>query len=229
MEIRIGSLLRGAQEAEGTVIIIDVFRVFTTAAVAFSRGADKIILVAEVDEALELHGRGMDDLCMGEVGGIRPDGFDFGNSPFELSHADVNGKTLIQSTRAGTVGVSAAQRAGQVYAGSLVIAEATVKAVLQDSPDVVSIVAMGAEGRERADEDEQCALYLRNLLRGRSPDHDAVRSLVLAGEESQKYGDPARPHFHPGDKEMALRIDTIPFAIKMSREEGLLVARREAV
>ena len=69
MEIRIGSLLRGAQEAEGAVIIIDVFRAFTTAAVAFSRGADKIILVAEVDEALALRGRGMGDLCMGGGGG----------------------------------------------------------------------------------------------------------------------------------------------------------------
>ena len=88
---------------------------------------------------------------------------------------------------------------------------------------------MGAEGRERADEDEQCALYLRNLLLGRAPDHDAVRSLVLAGGESQKYGDPTRPHFHPEDKEMALRIDTIPFAIRVSRENGLLVARRDAV
>ena len=78
----------------GTVIIIDVLRAFTTAAVAFSRGADKIILVAEVDEALALRGRGMGDLCMGEMGGMRPDGFDFGNSPFELSHADVTARRL---------------------------------------------------------------------------------------------------------------------------------------
>ena len=229
MEIRIGSLLRGAQEAEGTTIIIDVYRAFTTAAVAFSRGVEKIILVAEVEEALELRNRGLGDLCMGEVAGIRPEGFDFGNSPFELSQAEVSGKTLIQSTRAGTVGVSAAQKAGQIYGGSLVIAEATVKAILRDSPDLVSIVAMGSEGKIRTDEDEQCALYLRNLLQGRKPDHDSVRSLILAGEESQKYGDPARPHFHAKDKELALQIDTIPFAVKVSRENGLMVARPEAV
>jgi len=229
MEIRIGSLLRGAQEAEGTTIIIDVFRAFTTAAIAFSRGVEKIVLVAEVEEALELRNRGLGDLCMGEVAGIRPEGFDFGNSPFELSQADVSGKTLIQSTRAGTVGVSAAQKAGQIYGGSLVIAEATVKAILSDPPDLVSIVAMGSEGKIRTDEDEQCALYLRNLLQGRKPDHDAVRSLILVGEESQKYGDPARPHFHSKDKELALQIDTIPFAIKVSQENGLMVARPEAV
>ena len=85
MEIRMGSLLRDAREARGTVIIIDVFRAFTTAAVAFSRGASKIVLVAEVDEALALRVRGVGELCMGEVDGKRPPGFDFGNSPHELS------------------------------------------------------------------------------------------------------------------------------------------------
>ena len=229
MQIRIGSLLAGAQDAEGTVVIIDVFRAFTTAAIAFSRGADGIVLVAEVDEAMELRRWGVGDLCMGEVGGMRPQGFEFGNSPFELSQADVNGKTLIQSTRAGTVGVTAARNAEQIYAGSLVVAEATVKALLRLSPPLASIVAMGAEGKVRSDEDEQCALYMRNLLQGRKPDRDAVRSLILAGEESQKYGDPARPDFHPMDVEYALRIDSIPFAIRVGREDGLLVARPEAV
>ena len=59
MEIRLASLLQGAQEAVGTTIIIDVFRAFTTAAVAFDRGATQIVLVAEVDEALALRRRGV--------------------------------------------------------------------------------------------------------------------------------------------------------------------------
>ena len=32
----------------------------------------------------------------------------------------------------------------------------------------------------RTDEDELCALYLRNLLQGRRPDREAIRKLVLA-------------------------------------------------
>ena len=229
MRIEIRSLLGGAREARGTALIIDVFRAFTTASVAFSRGAEKIVLVAEVEEALELLARGVGDLCMGEVGGIRPEGFHFGNSPFEMSSAEVRGKTLIQSTRAGTVGVSAAQRADSIYAVSLVIAGATVEAVRRRAPELVTIVAMGGEGTYRTDEDEQCALYLRNLLEGRRPDREAVRSLVLAGGEAQKYGDPERPHFHAEDRRMAVEIDRFPFAIRVDREDGLLVARRETV
>ena len=227
MEIRMGSLLRDAREAQGTVVIIDVFRAFTTAAVAFSRGAAKIVLVAEVEEALALRERGVGELCMGEVDGKRPPGFDFGNSPYELSGADVRGKTLIQSTRAGTVGVSAAANADRIYGGSLVLARATADAILRDDPELVTIVAMGSEGRVRTDEDEQCALYIRNLLLGVSPDHDAVRSLVLAGAEARKYGDPLRPHFPAQDRDMALEIDTVPFAVRIEREDGLLVARMD--
>ena len=229
MKIKISSLLTGAQKAEGTVIIIDVYRAFTTAAIAFSRGAEKIVLVAEVDEALGLRRRGVGDLCMGEVGGMRPEGFEYGNSPLEVSQAQVKGTTIIQSTRAGTVGVAAVRNADRIYAASLVVAEATVQAVLSRSPDLVTLVAMGVEGGVRSDEDEQCALYMRNLLEGRKPDRDSVRNLILAGAESQKFGDPARPHFHSEDKVMALRIDTIPFAIAVSREDGLLIARREPV
>ena len=226
LKINMGSLLKGAQEAEGTAIIIDVYRAFTTAAIAFERGAKEIVLVAEVEEAMELRKRGIGELCMGEVGGVRPEGFDFGNSPYELSQADVAGKTLIQSTRAGTVGVTAALKADKIYACALVTAQATAKAVTSDLPEVVSIVAMGAGGA-RSDEDEQCALYLRNLLQGRTPDHGSVRSLILAGEESQKFGDPTRPQFHAKDKEHALQIDTMPFAIGVTRENGLLLARPE--
>ena len=229
MEIRMGSLLNDARQAEGTVVIIDVYRAFTTEAVAFLQGAEKIVLVAEVEEALNLRRQGVGEVCVGEVEGKRPEGFDFGNSPFELSRADVAGKTLIHSTRAGTVGVQAVAKGGPIYGGSLAVAGATVKAILRDPPELVTLVAMGWAGRVRTDEDELCALYMRNLLQGRQSDREAVRHLVMMGEESQKFGDPAQPHFHPRDRDIALHIDSVPFAIKVVREGGLLVARPEAV
>ncbi len=227
MEIRLGSLVEGARQAEGTVIIVDVFRAFTTAAIAFHRGATEIVLVAEVDEALELRRRGIGDLFMGEVDGKRPDGFDYGNSPHEISQAEVAGKTIVQSTRAGTVGVAAAAGAETVYLGSFVAAAATAEAVRLSSPSVVSIVAMGDRGMHRSDEDEQCALYLRNLLEGRLPDPAAVRSLVMDGGQTQKFFDDTQPQYHPQDVELALQINRFPFAMRVSRESGLLVARKE--
>ena len=72
MNIRIDSLLIGAECAVGTVVIIDVFRAFTTAAVTLAKGATKIIIVRDVEEALALRAAGLGHLCMGEVGGRAP-------------------------------------------------------------------------------------------------------------------------------------------------------------
>ena len=226
MEIRLGSLVGDAREAKGTVIIVDVFRAFTTAAIAFDRGADRIVLVAEIEEAMELYRRGVGDLTMGEVDGKRPHGFDYGNSPHEISQANLAGKTIVQSTRAGTVGVAAATGADSIYLGSFVVAAATAAAVKHDNSEVVSIIAMGDRGTFRSDEDEQCALYLRNLLEGRQPDPAAVRSLVMAGGQTQKYFDDSQPQYHPEDVDLALQVNRFPFAMRISRENGLLVAKR---
>jgi 2-phosphosulfolactate phosphatase len=161
---------------------------------------------------------------MGEVGGIRPPGFDFGNSPYELSQADVRGKVLAQSTRAGTVGVCAVPGVRPIYAASLVVARATASRILQRRPDVVTLVAMGRTGRVRADEDEVCAMYLRNLLEGRDTPHDAIRALIRSSAESVQYDDPTLPQFHPGDREIALDVDRYDFAIAVAREGSLVVA-----
>lgn len=225
MEVRIESLLEGARRAEGTVIIVDVFRAFTTAPVAFTRGVSKIVFVADPDEALELRTRGIVDICVGEVSGIPPEGYDFGNSPFELSRASLSGKRMAQSTRAGAVGVNAAEQADSVFGASLVNARATVDLILASRPDLVTVVAMGLAGKERTDEDEQCALYLRNLLLGRKPDVEAVKRLVRIGRENDKFMDPAQPHFHPEDIEFALRVNSITEPIRITREDGLLVAK----
>ena len=232
MEIRLGSLARDARDAAGTVIIIDVFRAFTTAAIAFDQGATAITLVAEADDALALHRSGVGDLLMGEVEGKRPPGFDYGNSPYEITGVDLAGKSLVQSTRAGTVGVAAAfaaANAGPIYLGSFAVAAATVKAVLQDNPQLVTIVAMGDQAVIRSDEDEHCALYLRNLLEGRQPDPEALRQLILAGGATQKFFDPAQPQYHPQDVELALQFSKYPFAMRVSREQGRPVARKVAV
>lgn len=232
MEIRLGSLARDAREAAGTVIVIDVFRAFTTAAIAFDQGATAITLVAEADDALALHRSGVGDLLMGEVDGKRPPGFDYGNSPYEITGVDLSGKSLVQSTRAGTVGVAAAFDAPDItalYLGSFVAAAATVAAVLRDNPELVTIVAMGDQGVVRSDEDEHCALYLRNLLEGRQPDTDALRRLILAGGATQKFFDPAQPQYHPQDVELALQFSKYPFAMRVSREQGRPVARKVAV
>jgi 2-phosphosulfolactate phosphatase len=166
--VLVESLLAGAERATGSVAVIDVFRAFTTAAVALANGASQIVMVGTVEEALTLRTNGAAHVCMGEVQGRKPDEFDLGNSPFELLTVALGGATIVQRTSAGTQGVIAAARgANRLYAASLVTASATARALRSGPPDRITLVAMGDNGTLRTDEDELCALHLRNLLEGR--------------------------------------------------------------
>jgi 2-phosphosulfolactate phosphatase len=228
LNISIRSLLDGARNATGAVAVIDTFRAFTTAAVALANGASRIIMVASVEEALTLRDTEPGAICMGEVRGRAPEAFDFGNSPFEIAAVDFNGKTVIQRTSAGTQGiVAAAPRADRLYAASLVTADATVRALLSAATGQITIVAMGDNGITRTDEDELTAIHLRNRLEGRPGDREAVRRMILAGGEVERFYDPARPGHRPEDVEIALDIDRFDFAIRVGSENGRPVARME--
>ncbi len=227
MDIRIDSLLAGAKKAEGVVVIIDVFRAFTTAAVALSRGAERLILTTEIDDAYMLRKRKEAYYCVGEVDGKKPEDFDFGNSPFEIEQADVAGKTLVLSTRAGTVGANAAWHAERLYGAAFTNARATAGLLRAANPPLVTLVPMGRNGRVRTDEDELCAIYLKNLLLGLQPPARALAEILRQSHEAQKFGDPAQPHFHPGDLDKALEIDRFPFAIRIARRDRQLVAAPE--
>jgi 2-phosphosulfolactate phosphatase len=85
---------------------------------------------------------------------------------------------------------------------------------------------MGNNAKVRTDEDELCALHLRNLLEGRPGDADAVRQVILAGGEIARFHDPRDPH-HPRDLDIALDFDRYDFAIRVIVEDGRPVARRE--
>jgi 2-phosphosulfolactate phosphatase len=82
-------------------VIIDVLRATSTIIVALSRGADRVIPVRDYDEALRL-GRDLGALTIGERNGIKVDGFLYGNSPTDLLHLPLEGKTIVMVTTNGT-------------------------------------------------------------------------------------------------------------------------------
>jgi len=228
MEIRLASLTSGAAGAVGTTVIIDVFRAFTTAAVTLSRGASRIVMVDSLDKALALRSSGVGDYCIGERDSVKPPGFDFGNSPAELGRAEVAGKTLIQTTSNGTAGINAARGADRVYAGALVTAQVTVRAILRQAPAVVTLVAIGrSNGTIRADEDELCALYLRARLEGRQPDVAAIRAVLATMPPPPNPKLVAAGAYDLKDREIAAEVDAIAVAISVRRETGLLIAEAE--
>jgi 2-phosphosulfolactate phosphatase len=222
-------LLAGAGQAEGVAVVIDVMRAFTCAAVMFHLGAQRIILLAEPEAVLALK-REQGLLAVGEVDGRKVDGFDLGNSPSHILAAGREmfaGRTVALRTSAGVTGaVAAARRAEVVILGSFVTAAAIARYVqtLTPPPTVVSLVAMGAGGREVTPDDEACADYVEHLLTGEPYDHVTALRRVVEHECTRKFLRGDQEHFPVADPLYCLQRDVFDFVILATLENGRLVA-----
>lgn len=221
-DVVVGSFAAAAADATGTAVIIDVFRAFTTAAIALANGAARIVMVDDLEAALALRDANPGMLCMGERGGRKPPGFDFGNSPLDVRSERFNGRTLVQTTSNGTRGIVAARGAGRVYAAALVNARATGAVIAASRQTPVDVVAMGGSDTRRAAEDELCALLIASRLQGRDPDTAALCRVIRTMSTR-------RDTRALSEDELAccLDVDSIPFAIRVTVEEGHCVARPE--
>ena len=202
-------------------MVIDVLRAFSTAAYAFGVGAESIILVSDVEEALSIKAQQSGTLIMGEVRGIKPEGFDFGNSPTEIASQSLKDKSLIQRTSAGTQGVIRSINAEKLFTASFVVANATVRAIQQLDPGEISFVITG---RYFEGEDKVCADYLAARLRGENPDPAPYLERVRSSPELEHMSADQFPYL-ASDVEHCTRLDAFPFAMPVTREQGRPVMR----
>ena len=223
MDVRVVDRVPGAQTAQGIAVIIDVFRAFSVAAYAFSRGAATIIPIAAVEDARELKRQHPDWLIIGERHARPLPGFDCGNSPSDLEKIDVAGRTIIHTTHSGTQGLTNALQADEVITAALVNAGAVVRYLQSRQPEIVTIVRMGHEARENCDEDDICAELLRSrLLGGRAAEGepmptDGIRERLRSAPSAQKFFDPACDWAPERDFEMCTRVDQFDFVLRLDK------------
>ena len=220
MEIRMGSLVRDAREATGTAIVIDVFRAFTTAAIAFDRGATQITLVAEAEDALELHRGGVGDLLMGRwtaTAGIRPR-----HSPFEISRLTVERQEPVQSP-GGTWRRGAADSA-QTLPRSFRRGSGTVDSNSQPGRPAWYHVAMGDQGKSRSLGSRPASTSQHNG--GRKPEIRTLgQALVLQG--GPRVFSSEQPQSTPGRRSGS--SDATHSRCESRAEGEVAVARRKPV
>ena len=233
MDILTYSGVAEAAKARGHVVVIDVLRAFTVEACMFENGLEACLLTDSRDQALEWKKRGLGSITLGEVSGLtfEETGFDLGNSPRDVLNLDLAGKTVIHRTSCGTSSIcAAAPRADKIYGCSFLTALSTVQDTLADGAQTVSLIASGARGPKRHDEDEVCAIYLRSLLEGATPDPDSVVALARGTRRYRKFAARAPEGDAEHDGEIAMRINRCDFAIVVRTEtigpgETALVAR----
>lgn len=207
-------LISGATQAKGLTVIIDVFRAFSTSCYLFANGAERIFPIGTLESAYEMKRKNPDFILIGERETIKPEGFDFGNSPTHILEKDFTGKSVILTTSAGTQGIVNAKGASEIITGSFVNLSATVSHIAHKNPEEISVVAMGNSGIRIAEEDELCASSIIGLLT--DPDYiiSNVRE-VLRNNGGERFFDPQNErHSPPSDFELCTAVDKFSFAIR---------------
>ena len=218
--------LQNQPGAEDTVVVIDVLRSFTTAAVALAQGASAIYPVEGVAAAIALAGKIQYPVSVGAVvGGDPAPGFDFGNSPSQLMHANLAGKTVVMSTAAGVRGLQRFRQARQLYAASLVCARATAEAIRATGAEEVCFVITGEWVDRDGDEDIACADYLESLLRGDQAAPEQFAQRVRDSDFGQRFAAGTWPNLPRADLELAAHPDLFGFAMQVRHEGEHLVIR----
>jgi 2-phosphosulfolactate phosphatase len=208
--------IAGAQQARGTVVVIDVLRAFTVSAYAFAGGARECRLVKTVDEARAVAVRTPGSVICAEEDALPVEGIPLSNSPTLVRDLDLEGKVLIQRSTAGTQ-VAAAVQGHDIFAASLVVARATVRACLLTKPDVLTLVASADHP-----EDHACAKYMEAIAHGHSADVDELLEPYRQTDRYRRAMSGQWPGFPRTDLDLALQADVFDFAMPVTQADGYL-------
>jgi 2-phosphosulfolactate phosphatase len=224
MHVDILDLIEGAKQARGLTVIIDVFRAFSTACYVVQNGAREIIPVGDVDLAYKLKEENPAYVLMGERKGKMLPGFDYGNSPADIQTFDFSGKTVIQTTSAGTQGFANAKDAKELISGSFVNAEAIVTYIKKKAPEKVSLVCMGTWAVKPNNEDTLCAEYIAGRLNNQKMDEKKIYRRLKDSKTAQIFFDPAVTWAPEKDFDLCLNIGHCNFVLKAEKGENDLLA-----
>lgn len=132
------------------IVVIDVLRATTVMVTAMHYGAKKILPFESV-EAVLAHPRAHEMLKCGERHAQKIQGFDFGNSPLEMTNDRVLDKTLLMTTTNGTATLKACDVGERIFIGSYINALALAQKLALEKKDVV-IVCSGTDLQTSVDD-----------------------------------------------------------------------------
>lgn len=194
------------------VVVIDVFRAFSTSCYVMAQNPDRLVPVQEVEEAMSLRAQLGDAVLIGERYGNKLDGFDYGNSPTEILGAELSGRVCVHTTTAGTRGLMLPDDGARVITGSFVNASAIERYIRAEGLTDIMLLCTG--DREHAEEDFLFADYLTRRLHGEAPDFAAIpRRLEATTGRAILSGSFAPPE----DFDRCLALDRFPFVLRRER------------
>jgi 2-phosphosulfolactate phosphatase len=149
MEIDVALVPQVARTWSNTVcIVIDELRASSTITTILDGGCSRLYVTAGLDAARRL-ARLHDGLLAGERHGVAPRGFDFDNSPADLSRAHLSGRVVILSTSNGTKVLGWVKDAPATLVGCLLNARACAESAVDLASSMnarIGIVCAGTLG-----------------------------------------------------------------------------------
>jgi 2-phosphosulfolactate phosphatase len=144
------SALNQRDLSETVCVVFDVLRATSSMATALANGAEAIIPVADIPEALAIRDARPEVLLAGERNGVRIQAnltgsisFDLGNSPREFTPELVRGRAIVMTTTNGTRALRACAGARAVLACCFLNLRATADFVLHLGPQHLLLVCSG--------------------------------------------------------------------------------------
>ena len=135
MRLDVALLPRLLRRPETSVcLLIDVLRANSSIVTLFAKGAEEVVAAGSIAEARRIARQepGRYILC-GEVFGLAPRGFDYGNSPSEFASLDMRGRRIVLSTTNGTKALRRLVASPVVLVGALLNASAAVATLLAEA------------------------------------------------------------------------------------------------
>lgn len=168
---------------DDVAIVIDILRATSVMATALKSGATAIFPCLEVDEAKSLASQTPGALLCGERQGLKPDGFDFGNSPGDYTSKACGARPIVMTTTNGTRALMASSSAGSVYTLSFGNIHRVFQTLVETQADApgrsIHLVCSGTDGQVSW-EDSLAAGMLANALKEAvaEPGNDATRIAI---------------------------------------------------
>ncbi len=133
-------------------VVLDVLRATSTMIAALANGAEGVMPVSQIAEALRLRATLPDVVLGGEREGVRISAkltggveFDLGNSPREYTREKISGKLLVMTTTNGTRALQACSRAKAVWIASFLNLGATAALLRARAPEHLLLVCSGTQ------------------------------------------------------------------------------------
>lgn len=127
-----------------TVVVVDVFRATSCMTTAFAHGVQSITPHADLEECKAMSAQGF--ITSGERDGMKPEGFDKGNSPFEYMGEDIRGKRIAFTTTNGTQAIHKAMGAQRIVLGAFLNLSAVADDIAAAGNSVL-VICSGWKGR----------------------------------------------------------------------------------